>query len=242
MGRPLKIQKLSPGSSISGSSVTVDAGFPNFNSLDQGTVVEPTGMTGTEYLGVVGGSDHPASATATNPIVAIVANVPGGEGNAYIITQKGQTKYLVSGVDTVAATAITPGFSYMITALGTTNWTAIGAGVNPQVGDVFTALKVGTGTGTASDCDQAYLIGGLTTPVLASGQMYISFTPDGGTTTLYATKLTNKYIWDSATPPNKYAVNFFTSGVTTAGSGAEKATWSNGTGNYELAEVANYTS
>jgi len=70
----------------------------------------------------------------------------------------------------------------------------------------------------------------------------MSFTPDGGTTNIYASRLTNKYIWDDATPPNRYAVNFFVSGVNTAKSGADKVTWANGTGNLDLAMVESYTS
>ena len=232
MGRPLKIQK-----------VLKDLGFPQFNSLDQPTVVKPSGMTSAEYLGVVGGSDTPSSASATFPIVEVHASLPGGAGPAQIVTQKGVIKYLVSGVDSVAAGSFTKGFSYMITALGTTNWAAIGAGVNAQVGQVFTATGVGSGTGTASDCDQCVLVSGAdggTPPTLTSGQMYIQFSPDGGTTTKYASKLTNKYIWDFA--GNKFAVNFFAGSATTAGSGADKVTWTNGTGNYALAVVQNFTS
>jgi hypothetical protein len=47
-----------------------------------------------------------------------------------------------------------------------------------------------------------------------AGQMNMVFSTNGGQT--YATRLTNKYIWDNATPPNRYAVNFFVSGETTA--------------------------
>ena len=234
MGRPLKIQK-----------VLKDLGFPQFSSLDQPTSTPPTGMTGSQFLGVVGGQEFPASASATFPIVEVQASLPGGAGAAFIITQKGVIKYLVSGVDTVNATGMTPGFSYIINTLGTTNWTAVGAGVNPQVGDVFTALKVGTGSGTVSDCAQCILVSGVdgdgtAPPTLTQGQMYISFSTDGGTTIKYASKLTNKYIWDYA--GNKFAVNFFAGSATTAGSGADKVTWTNGTGNYALAVVQNYTS
>lgn len=236
MGRPLKIKK----------STTVDIGYPNFDSLDPGTAVIPTGMTGSEYLGVVGGQDLNGIATASYPIVQVYASLPGGAGTCFIVTQKGVIKYLVSGVDSVNAGSFTPGYSYLITFLGTTDWTAIGAGVNPQVGQVFTALGAGSGTGTASDAGQCVLVpspDNSTTPTLSSGQMYIAFSPDGGTTTLYASKLTNKYIWDSATPQaNKYAVNFFTGNATTAGSGADTVTWTNGTGNYSLAVVNNFTS
>jgi hypothetical protein len=239
MGRPLKIQKLNNG-------VQTDAGYPSFDSMDPGTAVIPAGMTGTEFLGVVGGQDASGIATAAYPITEVVANLPGGQGNAYIVTQKGVIKYLVSGVDSVNAGSFTAGFAYLITALGNTDWTAIGAGINPQVGQVFTATGAGSGSGTASDCGQCVLVpspDNSTTPTLASGQMYIAFSPDGGGTTLYASKLTNKYIWDSATPQaNKYAVNFFTGNAVTAGSGADIATWTNGTGNYSLAVVNNFTS
>ena len=236
MGRPLKIKK----------TTTVDIGYPNFDSLDPGTAVIPAGMTGSEFLGVVGGQDASGIATTDYPIVQVVANLPGGQGTCFIVTQKGVIKYLVSGVDSVAAGSFTPGFSYLITALGNTDFTAIGAGINPQVGQVFTATGAGSGTGTASDCGQCVLVpspDNSTAPTLATGQMYIVFSPDGGTTTLYASKLTNKYIWDSATPQaNKYAVNFFTGNAVTAGSGADIATWTNGNGNYSLAVVNNFTS
>ena len=240
MGRPLKIQQLSPGSgdaSTNGIAVHIDTGYPQFNNLDQPTVVKPGAMTGNQYLGVTGGGYNGGVASTTFPVVAISANVNGVSGNAYIVTQKGQTKYLVAATDSVTAGSFTPGFSYIIKTLGNTNWSAAGAGVNAQVGDVFTALNAGSGTGTASDVGQAILTnsGSLTT-----GQMSMVFNPGSGN--VYASRLTNKFIWDNATPPNKYVVNFFTSNVTTAGSGADSATWTNGTGNYTLAQVADYTS
>ena len=202
MGRPLKIQKLNAG-------VQTDAGYPQFANLDPTTAVVPVGMTTTEFLGVVGGSNTNI-ATTTFPVVAITANVNGQEGAAHIITQKGQIKYLVSGENSVSAGSFTPGFSYQIVALGNTNWTAIGAGVNPQVGQVFTATGAGAGSGSASDCGQCVLTPSGT---LSSGQMSMTFNADGST--IYATRLTNKYIWDNSTPPVRYAVNFFVAGETT---------------------------
>jgi hypothetical protein len=202
MGRPLKIQKLNAG-------VVTDAGYPQFANLDPKTAVVPVGMTTTEFLGVVGGSNTNV-ATATFPVVAITANVNGQQGAAHIITQKGQTKYLVSGENSVSAGSFIKGFSYQILALGNTNWTAIGAGVNPQVGQVFTATGAGAGSGSASDCGQCVLTPSGT---LSSGQMSMTFNADGNT--IYATRLTNKYIWDNSTPPVRYAVNFFVAGETT---------------------------
>jgi hypothetical protein len=166
-------------------------------------------MTSTEFLGVVGGANTNI-ATSAYPVVKITANVNGQEGAAYIITQKGQTKYLVAGENSVNAGSFTAGFSYQILTLGSTNWTAIGAGVNPQVGQVFTATGVGSGSGTATDCGQCTLV---TSGTLASGQMNMVFDVDGGVQ--YASRLTNKFIWDANTTPNRYAVNFFVSGETT---------------------------
>jgi hypothetical protein len=48
----------------------------------------------------------------------------------------------------VGAIEITAGYSYYIASIGTTTWTAVGAGAN-TVGTVFTATGVATGTGTA---------------------------------------------------------------------------------------------
>ena len=218
MGRPLKIQNYSTMSGIIAvgatvaSGVALDQGYPQFANVDPTTAVLPTGMTTTEFLGVVGGANTNIAST-TFPVVKITANVNGQQGNAYIITQKGQTKYLVSGEDSVNAGSFTVGFSYQITSLGNTNWTAIGAGYNPTVGKVFTATGVGSGTGTASDAGQCLLIPDISAN-LVSGQMNMAFNANGNT--IYASRLTNKYIFDSSTPANRYAVNFFVSGETTA--------------------------
>jgi hypothetical protein len=195
MGRPLKIKK----------SQTNDIGFNNFANVE--VPVVPVGMTTTEFLGVVGGANT-GIATSSYPVVQITANVNGQQGNAYIITQKGQIKYLVSGENSVNAGSFTPGFSYQILSLGNTNWTAIGAGVNPQVGQVFTATGVGAGTGTASDAGQCVLVANAT---ITSGQMNMIFNANGGSA--YASRLTNKYIWDASN--TRYAVNFFVAGTTT---------------------------
>jgi len=199
MGRPLKIKK----------STTKDIGFNSFSSLDSGTAVIPVGMTSSEFLGVVGGANT-SIATSAYPVVAITANINGQQGSAYIITQKGQTKYLVSGENSVTAGSFTAGFSYQILSLGNTNWTAIGAGVNPQVGAVFTATGAGAGTGTASDCGQATLVADISANLVA-GQMNMAFNTNGNT--VFASRLTNKYIWDSSN--TRYAVNFFVAGETT---------------------------
>lgn len=198
MGRPLKIKK----------STTIDIGYNDFGNVE--VPVVPVGLTTTEFLGVVGGANA-SIATDAYPVVKITANVNGQEGAAYIITQKGTTKYLVSGENSVNAGSFTSGFSYQILTLGDTDWTSIGAGINPTVGQVFTATGVGSGTGTASDAGQCVLVANAT---INSGQMNMVFSANG--TTTYATRLTNKFIWDNSTPADRYAVNFFVAGDSAA--------------------------
>jgi hypothetical protein len=111
---------------------------------------------------------------------------------------------LVSGENSVNAGSFTVGYSYQILSLGNTDFTAIGAGPNPTVGAVFTATGVGSGSGTASDAGQCLLVANAT---INSGQMNMVF--NSGAANIYASRLTNKYIWDGSTPPNRYAVNFF---------------------------------
>ena len=202
MGRPLKIKQ----------STTKDIGFNNFGNLT--VPVIPTGITTTEYLGVTGGGWNGGIATATYPTVAISANITGATtASAYIITQKGQIKYLVATNNTINDGSFVVGQSYIIKALGTTNWTPIiGTNNNPQVGTIFTALTVGgSGSGTVSSVGQCTLVANATPTI---GQMNMTFNVNGGTS--YATQLTNKYIWDNSIPATRYAVNFFVAGETTA--------------------------
>jgi hypothetical protein len=108
MGRPLKIQKQgyagTPG-------LPVNAGYPQINTLTDS--VTPGGLTGTQFYGVVGGNvqnsqtNWPngnatmADGSATFPVIAVYANIANsGQGSeaAWITRQKGQSKFLVTGV------------------------------------------------------------------------------------------------------------------------------------------------
>jgi hypothetical protein len=197
MGRPLKIKK----------STTIDIGYNDFGNVE--VPVIPTGMTTTEFLGVVGGANA-GIATAAYPVVDIRANVNGQEGNGYIIRQKGASKYLATPNNTVGAGSLTPGFSYVIKALGNTNWAAVGAAPNAQVGDVFVCTAVGSGSGSASDVGQVQLVNSATPQ---AGQAYIQFNTGAGN--VYASKMTNKYVWDYSTPAVRYAADFFVDGPAT---------------------------
>jgi hypothetical protein len=86
---------------------------------------------------------------------------------------------------TVAATALVTGVTYKIKSLGTTDWSVAGAPANATVGTRFTAITVGTGTGTATvDPDSTLLNGpGIPEGVHITGQL----TGSAGGTGTYST-------------------------------------------------------
>ena len=235
MGRPLKIKK----------STTIDIGFNNFGNLTAANVGS-TSFTNSEFVGVVGGANT-SVATAAYPVVACDANINGvGNTAAYIIRQKGATKYLVGSTVAVFANAIVSGSSYRIVAAGTTSFTSIGAPVTATVGDIFTANQAGTGTGTVNLVGQCLLINTANAAALTANTMSITFSLDGDPANVTpVAKLDNRFVYDynsSNTANVQYSSNFFNTGNTFAKSGADIATFTNGTGNIVTGLVTNYTS
>ena len=199
MGRPLKIQKLSTGSGNSGASVSVDLAYPNFGSLTAPVFNSPVQtLNDTQYLGVVGGAAPTDTPSATNPRIDVTVNIaaPSGSGlgvaQGYIIRQKGAHKYLVGDVTGVTGGAFVVGQAYQIVTVGTTNWTAAGAGANFGVGTIFTATTVGDGNGSANSVGVCVLDNDVTP---AAGLMAITFTQTDSTATPLS-KLTNKFLLD----------------------------------------------
>jgi hypothetical protein len=231
MGRPLKIKK----------STTSDIGFNALDSLTNPVYpTTPTTFGGTEYLGVVGGANA-SVATAAYPVVKCRAFVVTAEDDAYIITQKGTTKYQVATVSAVNDEDMVAGRAYRILTVGDTNWAAVGGSISAAVGDVFTATAAGAGTGTVQNVGTCVLANEAD-GALTLGNMNITFST-GDSTAQTISRLTNKFALDYSTPPVRYAVNFFSDEGFEVKSGTTGAVNVSGQQNrVDLAIVENYTS
>jgi hypothetical protein len=109
------------------------------------------------------------------------------------------------------------------------------------VGDVFTAVAAGSGSGTAQQVGICVLANQADT-ALTAGNMNITFST-GDSTAQLISRLTNKFALDYATPPNRYLVNFFTDEGTEIKSGTTGAGNVSGQQNIlDLAIVENFTS
>jgi hypothetical protein len=262
MGRPLKIQQYSLGSGDNGTSsspglgvpVVVDSAYPIFGSLT--APVYPTAdYTTDQYFGVVGGSNTvPGQAKnltgANYPTVKIRVYITGGsEDDGFIITQKGEHKYLVAALSSINATATVAGNTYRILTVGTTDWAAIGAPSGVVIGDVFTATGVGTGTGTVQLVGVCSLSNEADNS-LTAGNMTITMDV-GDSTTTRISKLTNKYALDwtggntydaaAVVQRIRYLANFFDQGDTAIKSGTTGANNSTGQQNIlTLSQVNRY--
>ena len=176
MGRALKIQKnnVGSGSTVTGTppvttynqTILTDAGFPNFGSLTSPATPYNSADTFNtdQFVGVVGGSPATSTPSTTFPEVLAAVNILLADGTdttagaGRLIRQKGAHKFLVAY--TASATAdesLIIGQAYQISTLGTTDWQACGAGSDAAVGDVFTAVAVGSGTGEAYPVGQCVL-------------------------------------------------------------------------------------
>jgi hypothetical protein len=231
MGRPLKIKK----------STTGDIGFNALDTLTNPVYpTTPTTFGSTEYLGVVGGANASVATTAY-PVVKCRAFIVTAEDDAYIITQKGSTKYQVATVSAVNDEDMVAGRAYRILTVGDTNWAAVGGSISAAVGDVFTATAAGAGTGTVQNVGTCVLAN-QADGALTLGNMNITFST-GDSTAQTISRLTNKFALDYSTPPVRYAVNFFSDEGFEVKSGTTGAVNVSGQQNrVDLAIVENYTS
>lgn len=275
MGRALKIQKnnVGSGSTVTGTppvttynqTILTDAGYPNFGSLTSPATPYNSADTlnSNQFLGVVGGSPATSTPSATFPEVLAAVNISLADGTSTtagagrLIRQKGAHKFLVAY--TAAATAdesFIVGQAYQISTLGTTNWQDCGAGADAAVGDIFTAVAVGSGTGEAYPVGVCVL---SNTGSPTAGNMSIEYSV-GDSSAVYASYITNKWIrdWNGMTygnysnsndgeniyaNENFYVTNFFTDEGTVTWSGAEIINGADANnGSLQLAQVVNVTS
>lgn len=269
MGRPLKIQKYGTAQGITNgadgalnqpaAAVAIDEGYPNFGSLTD--AVYPSTMNTTQFYGVVGGAKSSALST-TFPIVkceVYITNSYSGQTPGVILRQKGSHKYMVATTASIDPENAVAGVALRITAVGDTDWAAMGLQGSAAVGTIFTptaASAAGT-SGTAQEVGTCVLTSDLTP---TAGLMSISYF-QGDSTEVAVSKLTNKFLlnWtnfqnaagtsltsyadggDNAGPvvytgEGQYLANFFTDEETATKSGSETDA------TLELAIVENYTS
>ena len=275
MGRALKIQKnnVGSGSTVTGTppvttynqTILTDAGFPNFGSLTSPATPYNSANTfnSDQFVGVVGGSPATSTPSTTFPEVLAAVNILLADGTdttagaGRLIRQKGAHKFLVAyTASTTADESLIIGQAYQIAVLGTTDWQACGGGADSAVGDIFTAVAVGSGTGTAYPVGQCVL---SNTGSPTAGNMSIEYSV-GDSAAVYASYITNKWIrdWNGMTygnysnnntgeniysSENFYVTNFFTDEGTVTWSGAEIINGVDANnGSLQLAQVVNVTS
>jgi hypothetical protein len=278
MGRPLKIQKygLQQGltyptastSSVPAAGVPIDQGYPQFSQVTN--PVYYNSLSSSNFYGVVGGT-RGTDVSATFPVIKVevfIADSYSEQAAGIILRQKGSHKYLVATTASIDPENAVAGVALRITAVGDTDWTAMGLKGTAAIGTIFTpSAAAGAGTtGTAQEVGVCILTSDLTP---GSGLMSISFAAGGDSTEVAISKLTNKFLqgWtgftnaagsalttysntgDNVGPVNysgetTFLANFFTddAGAQAIKSGAEADTFANTTGDIELAQVEKYTS
>jgi len=195
MGRALKIQKqgyaATPGDAV-------NAGYPQIGTLDN--AVTPTGLTDSNYYGIVGGNVQNsqtgwnngnatmAGGSATFPVVTVSANIDGTQNEAAFITrQKGASKFLVTG-----ETSGVTGVAYLANVANgalTVNQMSVGVSTPDGTGNVTVTYmsrinnKYGVGFSTAAQVDGVIVNNNAT-------QYFLNFFDPAGNITLGTTTVT----------------------------------------------------
>jgi hypothetical protein len=257
---------------VPAAAVPIDQGYPQFSQLTNPVyyssltadnfygVVGGTRSTATT-------ATFPVIKVLVN--IALPDGTGQGQNVGYIIRQKGAHKYLVGSLDLVQDEDIVVGAAYRINNLDTTNWQQMGAPAGAIVGTIFTctALCANPQNGNANLVGQCVLTSDLT--LSNPGTMSISYAVGGDSTEVAVSKLTNKFLqgWAGFTNAAGTSLTTYDSGGNNAGevdysgettflsnfftdeadaeatkSGADAQTFSNGTGDIELAQVEKWTS
>ena len=220
MGRPLKIKK----------SATTDIGFNN-----PGDDSSPRIPSGELYFGQVGGDT--ALASGDNPVTSCRVKIGTvAEAEGYIIRQKGATKYLVADATGVTAGSFITGNTYIITALGNTDFTLVGGPSSAAVGTTFVATGAGAGTGTV-DTIGTCVLADLADAALTADTMTITYSePASGQ--IRIKRMTNRYAINFANA--RVVVNYFNIlDDTVEKSGADKDTMTGAVTTIDVVQVEN---
>ena len=220
MGRPLKIKK----------AAATDIGFNN-----PGDDSSPRIPSGELYFGQVGGDTY--RATGDNPVTSCRVKIGTvAEAEGYIIRQKGATKYLVADATGVTAGSFITGNTYIITALGNTDFTLVGGPSSAAVGTTFVATGAGAGTGTV-DTIGTCVLADLADAALTADTMTITYSePASGQ--IRIKRMTNRYAINFANA--RVVVNYFNIlDDTVEKSGADKDTMTGAVTTIDVVQVEN---
>lgn len=278
MGRPLKIQKYGTAQGITygangavnqpAAGVAVDEGYPNFGSLTDAVYNSADTLNSTQFYGVVGGAKSTAL-SSTFPIIKCriyITDSYSAEADGVILRQKGSHKYMVATTASIDPANAVAGVALRITAVGDTDWAAMGLSGTAAIGTIFTptAAAAGGTSGTAQEVGTCVLTSDLSP---TAGLMSISYFT-GDSTEVAISKLTNKFLLNWSTFQNAdgtslssyadggdnagevvysgegvYIANFFTDEGTATKSGIEvDGGVADANGTYNIAIVENYTS
>jgi len=180
-------------------------GRPLKTAKNNGTV--DTGFV--SGIGVVGGN----TGQAGNQVLARVKIGAQAEANGYIIRQKGKRKFLVGSTTSIQDENIVAGTTYVITSLGTTDWSYFGV-KSPVVGRVFTATVDGTGLTTTGVVNRVGIctLANTANTSLAANTMTVTCT-FANTSTFRAATLTNHWVTNFSGV--KYIADNASNGATT---------------------------
>lgn len=153
----LKIQKTNQTSGFTSNVVDSYTGPETINS---------------NYLGGVGGFTSQTVATI-QPSVKIRGETA---TTGSIVFQRGMRKFLVTDENTVNDESLVVGQNYRISSVGSTDWVATGAGANANTNDIFQAIAVGSGSGTAQNAGVCTLVNALASELSTANTMVIRTT------------------------------------------------------------------
>lgn len=155
--------------------------------------------------------------------IALAAGSSQAAATGSIIRQKGANQFLVFSSTAIQEESCTVGNQYRIATLDTTDWQQMGAPANATVGTIFvcTAACADPKNGVANlvgICTLANKASGS----LAAGEMSITVTKYDSST-FYASRITNKWVYDYTTAIKKKYRYWLTTATTNNDYATDKA-------------------